>query len=102
MSRSSSDRSDCFYSMASYNKIQYVRLRNLNFSSSLRDDEAPNLKRSVNKMIGKPVRGLRLMKILFILSLLLNIIGGFKMLLSKSSRDQILTYCETLIDQHTS
>lgn len=86
--------------MASYNKVQYVRLRNLTSSGTSRDDEAADVEGSVNNRVGKPIRRLRQARpktILLLLSLLLNVIGGFKMLLSKPPRDQILTYCEALI-----
>lgn len=89
--------------MASYDNVQYVRLRNLTSSGSSRENEAADVEVSVNKKIRKSIRGLhkaRPKTILLLLSLLLNIIGGFKMLLSKLPRDQILTYCEILIHLH--
>ena len=87
--------------MASYNQAQYVRLRNLTSGGTSRDDEVAEVVGSVKNMVGKPTRWLhqaRSKTMLLLLSLLLNIIGGSKMLLSKSPRDQILTYCKAFND----
>lgn len=75
-----------------------MHLRNLaSNASTSRDDDAMSVEESLTERDHKPIRGfrqIRLRQILLLLSLLLNFVGGLKLLLSRSSPNRILTYCK--------
>lgn len=87
--------------MASYNRDQNVRLRNLgSHTSTSVDDEALDAWDSVtikDRELVSRRRRVGLRTIIFFLSLVLNFIGAWKMLFSRTPRDRILTYCEPSI-----
>ena len=87
--------------MASHSSVQYVRLRNLRSNDNISvDHDAPDIDDAAQGRGQKPYsfrRRLGVKKVILLLSLILNVFSAWKLLFSRTLRDQILTYCKPLI-----
>ena len=88
-------------SMASHSRVQYLRLRNLRSNDNISvDHDVPDIDNAAEGRGQKPYsirRRLGVKKVILLLSLILNVISAWRLLFSRTLRDQILTYCEPLI-----